>query len=346
MRLYLKYIFFKNKKMNLCPVISMKIMKYSEIEKYKFIPPDFQRIMNKDRIDDLYNNIKDVTNNFEKQYYPYGCITLSETTDDSKIHILDGQHRLATFNRIYQESNMDISFFCQLIKVKDAVENENLFKSINNSLPLSILPEGIKRLPISYAVKVMKDKYGTFFSNTRSKRRPFINGDCVEEHLGEVMILLKKETITSDEYMHILEKYNGMLQERNRHFFTPYGRDIDKFHKKCFDMGGLYVGLITDYSWVYNMFGLQKPKEEEDEMVSLNNNAYRNMIYERDNHKCCVCGKVTSREEFHMGHIKSKSNGGTSKADNICLLCPSCNMSIGRKDIPDFCRVYNIPWNK
>lgn len=333
----------------LCSAIAMKVMKYSEIEKFKFIRPDCQRIMNQDRINELYNNIRDVTNNFEKQYYPYGCITLSETTDDSKIHILDGQHRLATFNRIFQESNMDISFFCQLIKVKDVSENESLFKSINNSLPLSILPEGIKRLPISYAIKVMRDRYGSFFSNTKSKRRPYINSDCVEEHLGKVMVLLKKESISSEEYMFVLEKYNSVLKDRNRHFFTPYGRDIDKFHKKCSDLGGLYVGLITDYSWVYDMFQLRKPEEKEEkeeETVSLNNNAYRNMIYERDSHKCCVCGKPTSREEFHMGHIKSKSNGGTNTADNICLLCPSCNMSIGKKDIPDFCRTYNIPWNK
>jgi hypothetical protein len=257
-------------------------MKYSEIEKFKFIQPDCQRIMNQDRIDELYNNIKETSKNFEKQYYPFGCITLSETTDDSKIHILDGQHRLATFSRIFQESKMDISFFCQWIKVKDSSENMILFKSINNSLPLSILPEGIKRLPISFAIKVMRDRYGAFFSNTKGKRRPFINGDCVEEHLGQVMVLLKRESISSEDFMNVLDKYNAMLKDRNRHFFTPYGREIDKFHKKCSDLGGLYVGLITDYSWVYDMFQLRKPEEKkeekEDDMVSLNNNAYRNMM--------------------------------------------------------------------
>lgn len=334
----------------LCPDISMKVMKFSEIEKFKFIRPDCQRVINQSRADELYNNIRETTNNFEKQYYPYGCVTLSETTDNSKIHILDGQHRLSTFNRIYQESKMDISFFCQWIKVKDATENEILFKSINNSLPLSILPEGIKRLPISHAVKVMRDRYGAFFANTKGKRRPFINGDIVEEHLGKVMVLLKREIISSDEFMLVLEKYNSILKDRNRHYFTSYGRDIDKFHKKCTDLGELYVGLITDYSWVYDMFGVRKPEEDkgekEDDSVSLNNNAYRNMIFERDNHRCCVCNKITLREEFHMGHINSKYNGGTSKADNICLLCASCNMSIGKKDIPEFCRVYNIPWNK
>lgn len=332
--------------LQLCPQISMRLMKFSEIEKFKFIRPECQRILNQSRVDDLYLSIKDITNNFENQYYPFGCITLSETSNDSKIHILDGQHRLAVFERIFLESKMDVSFFCQWITVKDSIANENLFKHINDSLPLSILPEGIKRLPISCAVKAMKDKYPAFFSNTKSKRRPYINSDFVEEHLAKSMNLLKKDSISPEEFMYQIEKYNYSLKDKNRHFFTAYGRDVDKFYTKCTDLGGLYVGLITDYSWIYNMFKLEKPTEEENESVAnLNNNAYRNIIYERDNHKCKVCTKVTTREEFHMGHITSKHNGGTNQADNICLLCPSCNMSIGKKNIPDFCKMYNIQWN-
>jgi hypothetical protein len=327
------------------PNIFMKLMKFSEIDKFQFIPPDCQRILNQSRVNELYNNIKIITNDFDKQYNPVGCVTISETTNDSKIHIIDGQHRLATFQRIFQESNMDISFFCQWIKVSDKEENERLFKYINDSLPLSILPEGVKRLPISHVVKIMKDKYPAFFSNTKGKRRPLINSDLVEEHLAKILIILKKDSIHPEEFMSLLDKYNNVLKDKNRHFFTTFGRDVDKFYKKCVDSGGLFVGLITDYSWLYEMFKLQKPKdEEEEEEISLNNHAYRNFIYERDNHNCRVCTKATSREEFHMGHIISKYNGGNNKADNICLLCPSCNMSIGKKNIPDFCKGCNIIW--
>ena len=325
------------------PNILMKLMKFSEIDKFQFIPPDCQRILNQTRVDELYNNIKIITNDFEKQYNPVGCVTISETTNDSKIHIIDGQHRLATFHRIFQESKMDISFFCQWIKVQDTEDNEKLFKYINDSLPLSILPEGIKRLPISHVVKIMRDKYPTFFSNTKGKRRPLINSDYVEEHLAKILILLKKDSINPEEFMYLLDKYNTILKEKNRHFFTAFGRDVDKFYKKCVDSGGLFVGLITDYSWLYDMFKIQKPNEELDE-IPLDNHAYRNFIYERDNHCCKVCTKPTSREEFHMGHIVSKHNGGNNQADNICLLCPSCNMSIGKKNVPDFCKSCNIIW--
>lgn len=327
------------------PNIFMKLMKFSEIDKFQFIPPDCQRILNQHRVDELYNNIKIITNDFEKQYNPVGCVTISETLDDSKIHIIDGQHRLSTFNRIFLESKMDISFFCQWIKVEDKAENEKLFKHINDSLPLSILPEGVKRLPISQVVKFMRDKYPSFFSNTKGKRRPLINSDCVEEHLAKVLILLKKDSISTEEFMYLLGKHNNVLKDKNRHYFTTYGRDVDKFYKKCVDSGGLFVGLITDYSWIYDMFNIQKPKEEEEkDEISLNNNAYRNVIYERDEHKCKVCKKATTREEFHMGHIISKYNGGSDQSDNICLLCPSCNMSIGKKNIPDFCKSCNINW--
>ena len=325
----------------------MKVMKYSDIEKYEFIHPECQRMMSESRLTEMFENIRKETDNFLNQYNPYGCITLSETKgeEETKVYVLDGQHRLTVFGRIYKESKMDIMFFCQWLLIDKESDNEILFKRINDSLPLSILPEGLKRMPISKVVSDMKSKYGVFFVVGKGKRRPYINGDMVEEHLGECLKMLGRESIERREFMEVLEKYNEMLSKRNRHYFASYGRDVDKFYVKCEEMGGLFVGLITDYSWVYGMFGLEKKEEEKEEEVSLGNIAYRNVVYERDGHKCRVCKKEVGREEFHMGHVISRKNGGGNDASNIVLLCPSCNLSIGKQNIGDFCKKISIEWN-
>jgi hypothetical protein len=327
----------------------MKIMKFSDIQKYNFITPDCQRIMDQSRINLMFESIRRDTNNFQNQYHPFGCITLSETTSDKNIFVLDGQHRLMVFQKIYDESKMDISFFCQYLIIDNETHNDLLFTKINDSLPLSILPQGVKRLPISSVIFAMKELYPRFFSASKTKRRPFIHSDIIEEHLAQVLKLIGRDTITKDDFIESLTTYNNMIRLRNRHFFTTFGRDVDKFYKKCEDMGGLFVGLITDYSWVYSMFGIDKPNDEDDDnddnQPPLNNVAYRNVIYERDNKKCRLCKRPVAKEEFHMGHIISKHNGGHNKLDNICLLCPSCNTSIGKLDIPYFCNKYNIEWS-
>lgn len=325
--------------------MKMKVMKFTELEKFNFIHPDCQRMMSESRLNDMFESIKKETDNFKNQYNPFGCITLSETKHDGKMYVLDGQHRLATFGRVYKESKMDIMFFCQYLIIDDESENDKLFKAINDSLPLSVLPEGMKRMPISKVISEMKKKYDKFFVNSKYKRRPYINGEVVEEHLGVCLKMLGRNTIDKDEFMLMLHNYNEMLSKRNRHFFLTYGRDVDKFYKKCEELGGLFVGLVTDYSWLYGMFGLEKEEEEKEEKeISLSNVAYRNVIYERDDGKCRICKKEVSRDEFHMGHIISKKNGGGTQADNICLLCAGCNVSIGSQNIADFCKKINIQW--
>lgn len=55
----------------------------------------------------------------------------------------------------------------------------------------------------------------------------------------------------------------------------------------------------------------------------------RRRIYERDKHKCVLCG---SKDRLHIDHVVAVSRGGTSDDDNLQTLCHPCNLSKGNRD--------------
>lgn len=55
------------------------------------------------------------------------------------------------------------------------------------------------------------------------------------------------------------------------------------------------------------------------------------LIYERDNGICYLCGEPLTREEMHGDHVVSLKNGGTHTMDNIRATHGSCNQRKGAK---------------
>ena len=56
---------------------------------------------------------------------------------------------------------------------------------------------------------------------------------------------------------------------------------------------------------------------------------------------CCLVETVTIGN-FHVGHITSVANGGTTTLDNLTVLCPLCNCSMGKCNVYDFIDKYKL----
>lgn len=56
-------------------------------------------------------------------------------------------------------------------------------------------------------------------------------------------------------------------------------------------------------------------------------NKMRFAIYERDNHRCCKCGRRT--DDLEIDHIIPIAKGGKSTCDNLQTLCHKCNYNKG-----------------
>lgn len=51
--------------------------------------------------------------------------------------------------------------------------------------------------------------------------------------------------------------------------------------------------------------------------------------YEKQGHKCAICGKEFTFEQMHGDHIKPWSRGGHTTPDNCQMLCRDCNLKKG-----------------
>ena len=54
--------------------------------------------------------------------------------------------------------------------------------------------------------------------------------------------------------------------------------------------------------------------------------------YERQGHKCAICGEEFEFEKMHGDHIKPWSKGGHTTPDNCQMLCTDCNLKKGAQE--------------
>lgn len=56
------------------------------------------------------------------------------------------------------------------------------------------------------------------------------------------------------------------------------------------------------------------------------------VAYERQGHKCAICGETFEFEQMHGDHIKPWSRGGKTTLDNCQMLCRDCNLKKGAQE--------------
>jgi len=68
-------------------------------------------------------------------------------------------------------------------------------------------------------------------------------------------------------------------------------------------------------------------KKEKALSVRAFSDTMKRGAYERQNRKCAICGKECEYEKMHGDHIKPWSMGGHTTADNLQMLCTTCNLN-------------------
>jgi 5-methylcytosine-specific restriction endonuclease McrA len=94
-----------------------------------------------------------------------------------------------------------------------------------------------------------------------------------------------------------------------------------------------------------------KKKKEKKQTIPK---ALREQLWVRNcgkefEHKCYVrwCKNTISVFDFHVGHDKPESKGGTLELDNLKPLCARCNLSMGNKyTIKQWNKMMSVPKQK
>jgi hypothetical protein len=57
--------------------------------------------------------------------------------------------------------------------------------------------------------------------------------------------------------------------------------------------------------------------------------------------KCCLVEDI-SISCYHVGHVIAEANGGKTSMENLLPMCMLCNTSIGKQNVFDFIKKYNL----
>jgi len=82
--------------------------------------------------------------------------------------------------------------------------------------------------------------------------------------------------------------------------------------------------MQTPGDYLYNMIVLKSSDAKR---------MWRNAIFERDGHRCVYCG---CDRNLTIDHVRPRSKGGPTNAENCATACRSCNQAKGSMQVEAF----------
>lgn len=77
-----------------------------------------------------------------------------------------------------------------------------------------------------------------------------------------------------------------------------------------------------------------QPLEAEADFYNIKENRIK--VYERDEYKCCYCGKQLTRFTCTLDHVTPVAAGGKNNLENLVTACLDCNSRKHRRPVGDF----------
>lgn len=314
--------------------------------------PYFQRDINENSIDQLQ---KEILSN-RQWLFQQGNLTICYieiSKHDVVYYITDGQHRLVSLNKLYDEHIKvdDIILPIIFIKVNNMKEMEKIYIDKNKNTPMSFQymyysDDFIKKhlntikeyLIETYGKKSFNTKYvldddhlsiDEFMKNfPESELKNYLNDN--DQDIQSLLLqidyanecareLLKEDDIKKTDYNRC----------ENTGFYLPY-KQINCIDV-LYDRGDIIINPIKKYKKI------KISKTIRDKLWRIYFNGLDGI--------CDVCEKLITNNTFHAGHIIAESKGGSNNLDNLKPLCPSCNYECGTENLDDFKAKYKYQKN-
>lgn len=116
----------------------------------------------------------------------------------------------------------------------------------------------------------------------------------------------------------------------------PWGLMFNRHGKRFLDAARLeerIVELMTDDEVKRNAGIYEYLLDSDERHLNLRrfSGKLKRAAYERQNHKCAICGEEFELKQMEADHIKPWSAGGKTEPDNCQMLCKACNRRKGKK---------------
>jgi hypothetical protein len=227
-----------------------------------------QRLVNDQHVDKIYKSLKSQIVEHKQAPVLPGCLVVCVCAPSSKKWLVDGNHRFKAYSKLLACDGEDLEFFVNWVAVDDEAAAKTVFDLVNKSVPIPRMPQGISMQKPNRVLQHFQDRYPQCFSHatkTDTCRRPHLHPSALQTALGHV--LRHKKDLSAEQIIKELASYNTLLQRKSWRFFQHKPRDtqaaIEKLMRTASSKGGLFLGLFADYDWLYDLFKVPPPEQEE-----------------------------------------------------------------------------------
>ena len=330
------------------------------IKNYKIIVPQFQRILNNNKV----NEIIDYQKTYKKQYQFFNflgvlilCKFEDKTTNSNIYYLIDGQHRYQAMKHFQQEFMQEFNVYIQIIPVDHIEKMLEYYNVINKNTPLPDIQYEIvdkEKQILQETINYFQEKYPKDIWSYKPKtRRPRINYNLFQETCVYIYKQLNQNIKSSEVLIDYLEEYNNVLSKRDITSFFKINENMFSMSK----LWNFYLGLYSynyeqDYGFIWAKeiveykSGIKiknKKKETKKQKISksLSDSVWaKYMGKDHARAYCLICNTniitINGHDKFQCGHILSEHNGGTISIDNLLPICKTCNVSMGTTHMDEF----------
>lgn len=331
------------------------------IQNYQIIIPDFQRIMNNDKI----KEIVDYQICYKKKHNCFNFLgtlifcKLEDKPNNSIIYyLIDGQHRYETMKQIVEVHVHEFPVYIQIIPVNNIEEMRHHYSIINKNSPLPELKYEIidkDKQILQDTVDYFQGKYSKdIWSYKIRTHRPRINFNAFQETLMYIYNNLKIKIHESSILIQIIEDYNNVLSERPVDSFLKVSTSMFETAKSWKFYLGLYsykqeqeygfdwAKEIVEYKTGTKIKNIPKPRKKKNISKSLSDSVWvKHMGLDSARAYCIICNnniisRISGNNKFHCGHIQSEANGGDIDINNLLPICGICNSSMGTTHMDEY----------
>ena len=273
-----------------------------------------------ERVNEFYENLLKYNKEIYNDTIPYINI-IHTSLLNNKLYICDGQHRYYAYKKFYENQNINfkIPYIVKICNTKD--ELRNYFKDLNNVFILHDIILDDDKIDLLERIKVyMKNKYPKHISKSANPHFPNINIDQLVHYL--------LNSFKGYNYIDIISKMELLNNKIKEECYLSNKDYYDTSMKK----NGFFIGFLF----------IKSECENKRKYIpqTVRNSLWMKSYNDNINGKCYVCNGNITMHTFHAGHKISVKKGGTNNINNLEILCPNCNLSMGCNDLEDFKKIY------
>jgi hypothetical protein len=273
-----------------------------------------------ERVNEFYIKLINYNNEVGDGTIPYLNV-IHTAFLNNVLYICDGQHRYYALKKFYDETliNFKFPYVMKVCETKD--ELRNYFKDLNNIFILHEIILEDDKIDLLERIKVyMKNKYSKHISQSSNPRFPNINIDQLVHFL-----LNSYKGYGYTEIISKMELLNNKIKEECKTSNIEY-----------YNIGIKKQGFFIGYLFIKTENDNKRKKIPQTVRNTLWTKSYNDNI----NGRCYVCNGDVTIHTFHAGHKMSVKSGGSNNINNLEILCPSCNLSMGAQDLEEFKKTY------